>query len=157
MNIFYLDADIAQCARFHGDKHVIKMILESAQILCSVLWLNDIKAPYKATHIKHPCVLWANQSLANWLWLKDLATALNDEYKYRFNQTKNHKSFDVIQRLKFPSRQNIGLTERPQALPDEFKQDDPIQAYRAYYQSRKQHLAQWTKRGKPDWFILAKR
>lgn len=157
MNIFYLDDDIRHCAQFHCDKHVIKMTLESAQILCSVLCINHIKAPYKATHLKHPCVIWANQSLSNWLWLKALAGALNDEYKYRFNHTKNHKSFDVILSLEIPLIPDLGLTERPQALPDEFKQNDPIQAYRDYYQSRKQHLAQWTKRGKPYWFVLSKK
>lgn len=155
MNIFYLDSNVNLCARFHCDKHVVKMILESAQILCSVLWQNQVSAPYKATHQKHPCVVWANQSLANWLWLKDLAAALNDEYKYRFNHTKNHKSFDVILQLQAPPIPNIGITKRPQALPDEFKDEDPIQAYRQYYQVSKKHLAKWTKREKPDWFVLS--
>lgn len=57
MNIFYLDDDIETCARYHCDKHVIKMILESAQILCTVLWINQIPAPYRSTHKHHPCVI----------------------------------------------------------------------------------------------------
>lgn len=153
MNIFYLDSDITQCARFHCDKHVIKMLLESAQILCSVLWLHQIKAPYKPTHLNHPCVLWANESLSNWLWLKKLAYALNEEYKYRFNCKSNHKSYDVISSLEIPPILDRGLTERPQALPDEFKQEDPVKAYRQYYKMRKQHLGHWTKRDIPDWFL----
>lgn len=157
MNIFYLDKDIGRCAQYHCDKHVIKMILESAQILCSVLRIHHMDAPYKATHVKHPCVIWVNQSLSNWLWLKALASALNDEYKYRFNHTKNHKSFDVILSLETPPIPDLGLTERPQALPEELKQKDPIQAYRQYYQAHKQHLAQWTKRKKPNWFVLSKK
>ena len=153
MNIFYLDSVITQCARDHCDKHVVKMILESAQILCSVLWMHDIKAPYKPTHLHHPCVLWANQSLSNWLWLKQLSGALNEEYKYRFNHKKNHKSYDVVLKLQNPSIIDLGLTERPQALPDEFKQTDPVKAYRQYYKARKLHLAQWTKREIPVWFL----
>ncbi len=153
MNIFYLDSDITQCARYHCDKHVIKMILESAQILCSVLWMHHIKAPYKPTHLHHPCVLWANHSLSNWLWLKQLAGALNEEYKYRFNHKKNHKSYDVIQALQNPTIIDLGLTERPQVLPDEFRQTDPVRAYRQYHKARKQHLAQWTKREIPAWFL----
>lgn len=152
MNIFYLDEDITKCARFHCDKHVIKMILESAQILCSVLWMHDVKAPYRLTHIHHPCVIWANESLSNWLWLKDLAKALNDEYKYRFNHEKNHKSYDVILNLEVPSIIDHGLTERPQVMPDEFKQVDPVKAYRAYYKARKREIARWTKRDIPAWF-----
>ena len=153
MNIFYLDYDINKCARFHTDKHVIKMILESAQILCSVLWLHHIEAPYKPTHLNHPCVLWVNQSLSNWYWLKDLAGALNEEYRYRFNHTRNHKSYDVILSLEVPPLIDLGLTERPQVMPDQFKQLDPVRAYRQYYKISKYHLAQWTKRDIPDWFL----
>jgi hypothetical protein len=152
MNIFYLDPDIRQCARFHCDKHVVKMILESAQILCSVLWLHHIKAPYKPTHMRHPCVLWANESLSNWLWLKELACALNEEYKYRFNHKSNHKSYDIISGLEIPPIVDLGLTKRPQTMPDEFKQEDPVEAYRQYYKICKQHIGHWTKREIPAWF-----
>lgn len=153
LNIFYLDSDITKCARFHADKHVIKMILESAQVLCSVLWMHGIRAPYKPTHLKHPCVLWANHSLSNWYWLKDLAGALNEEYKYRFNHENNHKSYDVILSLETPPLIDLGLTERPQVMPDEFKHIDAVSAYRHYYKVGKSHLAQWTKREAPDWFF----
>ena len=152
MNIFYLDSNIEACARYHCDKHVIKMILESAQILCTVLWMHNIYAPYQATHQHHPCVLWANESLSNWLWLKDLAASLNKEYRYRFNHEKNHKSYDVILNLENPPLADFGLTEQPRVMPDEFKQADPVRAYRAYYKNRKQHLAHWTKRAIPEWF-----
>lgn len=154
MNIFYLDTDIELCARFHCDKHVVKMILESAQILCTVLWLNQIEAPYKPAHAKHPCVLWANESLSNWIWLKDLAKALNDEYRYRFNHRYNHKSFDIITSLETPPIPDIGLTKRPQTMPDAFKQEDPVKAYQAYYRLHKKNIARWTKRQVPPWFFL---
>jgi hypothetical protein len=153
MNIFYLDSDIEQCARFHCDKHVIKMILESAQILCTVLWMHDIPAPYRPTHVHHPCVKWANESLSNWCWLKKLAGALNEEYKYRFNHTQNHKSYNLILKLEPPPMKDLGLTPIAQAVPEEFKQADPIQAYRDYYKLCKIHLAHWTKREIPDWFF----
>lgn len=151
MNIFYLDSDPKKCAQYHCDKHVIKMILETAQILCSVLWMHQISAPYRPTHLKHPSVIWANQSLANWCWLKDLATALNKEYQFRFHHTKNHKSYDVILSLEIPPIDDIGLTVRPLVMPDEFKQTDPILAYRHYYKIGKQHIAKWTHRTVPDW------
>jgi hypothetical protein len=153
MNIFYLDADIEKCAHFHCDKHVVKMILESAQILCSVLWMHQIQAPYKPTHLRHPCVLWTNESLSNWLWLKKLAYALHEEYQYRFNPKKNHKSYDIILHLAIPPILDKGLTARPQTLPEECKQIDPIEAYRSYYKTHKRHIAHWTKREIPDWFL----
>jgi hypothetical protein len=154
MNIFYLDDNIKTCARYHCDKHVVKMILESAQILCTVLWINNIPAPYRPTHKSHPCVLWTNQSLANWYWLKELNSALNEEYKYRFNRHKNHKSYDVVVTLGTPPLPDIGLTEIRQVLPQDYKNENPIQAYRDYFIARKSHLAQWTKRDVPLWFLL---
>ena len=84
MNIFKLDEPIRSCAQMHCDKHVSKMILESAQMLCTALWVNGQSAPYKAVHAKHPCTLWAAESLDNWLWLKELAIYLNEEFCWRY-------------------------------------------------------------------------
>ena len=140
MNIFYFDENVDECARDHCDAHVVKMILESAQILCTVLWMNDIHAPYRSTHNNHPCTVWANQSLSNWNWLKMLAEALNQEYKYRFNHDRNHKSYDVIVTLNPPPIIDLGLTERPQVMPDEYKNKRPEIAYRQYFVARKLHL-----------------
>lgn len=152
MNIFYLDTELEMCARYHCDAHVIKMILESAQILCTVLWMHDIVAPYRPTHQKHPCVLWANQSLANWCWLRDLAGALNQEYKYRFNHTQHHRSYDVIESLPLPPLADIGLTEIPQVMPIEYQHASPVIAYRRYFIGCKPHLAKWKNRPIPAWF-----
>ena len=152
MNIFYFDTDMDLCARYHCDAHVVKMILESAQILCTVLWINNIPAPYRPTHQNHPSVLWANQSLANWCWLRDLARVLNQEYKYRFNHSNNHRSYDVIAQLPLPPIPDLGLTELPQVMPPEYQHASAVEAYRAYFTHRKAHLAKWTKRPIPDWF-----
>jgi hypothetical protein len=152
MNIFYFDEQIEVCARNHCDAYVVKMILESAQILCTVLWLNDISAPYRPTHRNHPSVAWANRSLANWNWLKQLAGALNEEYKYRFNHTRNHKSYDVILSLPTPPIADIGVTPIVQVMPEEYQQENPVEAYRQYFKARKSHLARWTKRDIPHWF-----
>lgn len=152
MNIFILDKDIEKCARYHCDKHVLKMILEYAQILCTVLWQTDVAAPYRPTHSKHPCVIWAGQSLSNWLWLKELATALNSEYRYRFDKSCNHKSFDVIAMLPQPNIPDLGLTPHVQAMPIVYRTNNPVNAYRQYYVNNKAHLAKWTKRTTPAWF-----
>lgn len=154
MNIFYFDEDIDTCARYHCDTHVIKMILESAQILCTVSWMHEISAPYRPTHQKHPCVVWSNESLANWRWLKDLACALNQEYQYRFNPINNHRSYDVIQSLIEPPLPLIGLTKRPQVMPLEYQNASPVEAYRRYFARCKSHLAKWTKRSAPEWYLM---
>ena len=153
MNIFYLDKDIQLCAQYHCDKHVIKMILEYAQILCTVLHKRGKLAPYHPTHINHPCVLWAGESQENWEWLRNLAQALNEEYRFRFDKLINHKSYNVILTLPSPDLPRMGLTERPQTMPDEYKvMGDPVAAYRNYYIHGKQKILAWRKRGAPWWY-----
>lgn len=114
------------------------MILESTQILCTVLAKTGVDTPYRPTHKNHPCTLWAEESLDNWLWLLDLTMALNSEYMYRFNRKTSHKSAIVAQSLVFPEITPIGLTERPQAMPEKYRiPDDPVSAYRQYYLAEK--------------------
>lgn len=154
MNIFILDENIAKCARYHCDKHVVKMILESAQILCTVSNLTGLKTPYRSTHVKHPCVKWASKSIQNWRWLKRLAYALNREYKYRFNNSKDHKAYTIISKLKEPDLPNIGMTEHPQAMPDMYKiPGNAVQAYRCYYVGMKRSFATWKRRKHPKWYL----
>ncbi|KXI23570.1 pyrimidine dimer DNA glycosylase/endonuclease V [Photobacterium sanguinicancri] len=155
MNIFILDQDIKQCAQYHCDQHVVKMILESVQMLCTALNKKGFVTPYKSTHIKHPCVLWVEASYDNFIWLRDLTIELNKEYKYRYGKDTDHKSMAVLPQiadLVFPS---IGLTPFPQAMPDIYKvDDDPILAYRQFYMGDKAKFAKWTKRSPPQWFII---
>lgn len=154
MNIFVLDSNIIKCAKYHCDRHVIKMLLEGSQILCTVCHIHNIEAPYRATHHKHPCVLWASKSIQNWRWLKKLVIALNREYKYRYRKNVDHKSFIVVTKLLEPKLPNIGLTDFCQVMPQNFHiAGDPVAAYRQYYIHNKKSIAKWTKRKTPEWFI----
>jgi hypothetical protein len=154
MNIFVLDLNIQTCAAYHADQHVIKMVLESAQMLCTVLHVNGIPAPYKPTHMRHPCTLWAGSSLANWKWLRALALCLNDEYRYRFDRRADHRSASVVQELPIPPIADSGLTEFAQAMPNQYRiSGDAVQAYRRFYCAEKAHFVTWTKRPAPAWFI----
>jgi hypothetical protein len=154
MNIFHLDDDPKKCAQYHFDKHVLKMILESVQILCSVLILKKMDAPYKLSFQHHPCVLWASKSLSNWYWLKNLTKELNKEYQYRWRKNINHRSYETI-KLFYPSNDRIkdlGITERPQMMPKKYQViGDSIKAYRTYYLSEKRDLLKYTRRMIPEW------
>lgn len=153
MNIFVLDEDIQKCAQYHCDQHVVKMILESVQILCTALNKKGFETPYKSTHLKHPSVLWVEESYDNFIWLRDLAIALNEEYKYRYNKEVDHKSIAVLPKISHFKYPGIGLTEFPQAMPDIYKvEHDPIQAYRNFYKGDKSRFAKWTKREMPEWY-----
>lgn len=154
MNIFALHSDPIQAAIYHVDKHVIKMVLESAQMLCTNLNLLNIPTPYKSCHKNHPCTIWARESRSNFTWLCELGLALGAEYTHRYNKT--HASEKVIKYC-YNLKQHIpdgNLTPFAQAMPDVYKRTDSVQAYRNYYIGDKISFAIWSKRNIPDWFVV---
>lgn len=153
MNIFYLDKDIQKCAEYHCDKHICKQIVECAQILSTTSREYGLLQGYKSTHKNHPCTKWAMISKENWVWLRDLAMALCEEYTYRYG--KIHKTESVISNLKCPPIPSIIWGEPPKCMPDEYKKDSTIESYRNYYRQGKAHLCKWTKRNKPYWMDIS--
>lgn len=165
MNIFILDQDMNISAKCLVDKHCVKMILEHCQILCSALHINpDLKQylnidmiPYKLTHTKHPCVLWASKNYNNYSYLAAYTYAINQEYKYRY--AKNHKSYLLLNDSKLITRKIIvngkalAIEELlpPKCMPLDCQLDSVIDSYRNYYSNYKNHLFSWTKRKLPSW------
>ena len=159
MNIFYLDRSIDDCVKMHLDKHVVKMCIEYAQLLSTAIQVSDPSSvnefTYKSTHKNHPDSIWTRESLDNWLYLRDLAIALGDEYHFRYGQINNkrHKSIElVVKNLKVPSLPRRGFTDPPQCMPDACKKEDAVEAYREYYRTSKADIAFWTKREIPSWW-----
>ncbi len=159
MNIFALDIDPKKAAQYHNDKHVVKMILESAQLLCSAHHMTGGSAPYKLTHKNHPSSLWCRETKENYLWLKELAENLCAEYTHRTG--KVHKSSKVINELSEPNIPPNKLTKFALAMPEQYKDEDPIKAYRKYYVAEKifmkngKRMDVWTKRDKPSWLDIS--
>jgi hypothetical protein len=153
MNIFFLHKSAEICAGMHCDKHVVKMILETAQLLSSVHYMTDshYKPVYKLTHKNHPCSIWSRESLGNYLWLCELGIELCKEYTYRY--LKIHKSQEYIAELtiNLPPIIDKGITTIRQAMPDIYKNVDPTKAYRDYYIAEKSRLFSWKNRPKPFW------
>tara|TARA_Y100001963_G_C6662622_1_gene391246 strand:- start:258 stop:740 length:483 start_codon:yes stop_codon:yes gene_type:complete len=152
MNIFAVDTDPKIAAQQLCDKHVVKMILESAQMLCSVFPNGD--APYRRAFYNHPCTKWARESAENYEWLLDHAYAMCQEYTRRYG--KVHKSLDAISwcgsnyhKLNIPRQ---GLTKFAQAMPEQYKNSCGVTAYRSYYNGEKAYFAKWSKRETPSWF-----
>lgn len=153
MNIFILDRTIKKCARYHADQHVVKMILEETQILCTVLNENGATTPYRSTHVNHPCVVWAGESRSNWKWLQKLTLFLNEEYQYRYGATSDHRSAAIARDLPLPAIPDRGLTEFVQVMPERYRiNGDPVQAYRDYYVGEKSGFARWSRRRTPRWY-----
>lgn len=178
MNRFVLDEDPYVAAMYHCDKHVVKMILEEAQMLSSAhrvldgqevvgqsksgrkakRWkLNDTREDklYQATHINHPCTQWSMHTSANYMWSVELFRCLLDEYTYRYG--KSHKCEELYPILRnLPKRiMSANRTWFPQAMPEECKRDNPVEGYRDYYINHKVRFAKWTNRQTPEWFTCS--
>jgi hypothetical protein len=143
MNIFYLDHDPYKAASYFYDKHKVKMILESAQMLCTAHHVygdpNDV--PYRQAHLNHPSTIWARESRPNYFWLYEHMIALGQEYTKRYG--KIHMTIDKCRyALSFcpDGITSETFTEPPQCMPDEYKvEGDSISAYWNYYEQEK-HL-----------------
>ena len=157
MNIFVLDQDPRVCAVYHNDKHVVKMILESAQLLCGVHHMTEsnLDVPYGLSHKNHPCSIWARKCIENYIWLCDLGLELSKEYTHRY--CKRHKSQDIIEwcMTNLPNLPEFGdITQHPKAMPDECKTDDVVESYRRYYIMEKSSFCNWKNREIPNWYKI---
>jgi len=155
MNIFILDRDVKKCAVYHNDKHVVKMILETAQLLCGVHHMTNFNVqniPYKLSHKNHPCSIWCRENLSNYFWLCELGLELCKEYTYRYG--KRHKSQDVIEWCvtNHPPIPEGKFTEPPKAMPDQYKNGSVVDSYRQYYIGEKKSFSNWKNRPTPFWF-----
>jgi len=147
MNIFYLDKDPKLAAIYQYNKHVVKMILESAQMLCTAHHCygsaeQKANVPYKQAHLNHPSTIWARQSKSTYMWLYDHMMALGTEYYVRYGKT--HLTITKCKEfLATPPKyiQGDEWSQPPQAMPDEYKHKDSIIAYWQYYINGKSHIA----------------
>ena len=182
MNIFFLDKDPVIAARMSCDKHVCKMIIESAQMLSTAhrildgeeytdktkngrkikRWRlknsNEEAVIYKASHIKHPSTVWVMQSAYNYRWLYLHMLELNEEFKKRYNHTQDHMTIRKLKDILNHPPKNISLgqigTDPTPAMPDECKiPGDVVGSYRKYYIMKKKEFATWKSPAKiPDWY-----
>lgn len=161
MNTFHLDDCPRESARLMNDQHVIKMILESAQLLSTAHWVMDgYCRAYKQTHENHPSAIWVRESRANYKWLYEHLVALIDEHMYRYNRTTPHKTYSHLDTLRNPPRSLSGesLTPIRLAMPDYLQTlYSGVEAYRMYYAIHKRTMVNgkaytWTLRNKPEWF-----
>jgi len=159
MNIFYLHEDPKTCAEMHCDKHVVKMILEYAQLLSTAHHVLDGEPSiecYKMTHKNHPSAIWARQTSDNYLWLHDLLCKLCAEYTVRYHKKHKVERSGLLERLsQLPTNiVNDGTTPMPQCMPDDFKVDnDSVSAYKKYYLYGKRDIAVWKYTDQPDWWF----
>lgn len=181
MNIFYIDSNPMVCAKMHNDKHVVKMIVEYAQLLSSAHRIIDgvesiglsksgrkqklyvlpddrEQVLYKATHANHPSAKWTRHCWSNYFWLYSMWTHLLDEYAHRYG--KRHACERLLAHLaRAPNNISTAyqFSSPWRAMPDQYKvlrsePDYTVKSYRAYYLGEKVKMSRWTNREMPDWF-----
>lgn len=145
-----LDKDPIKAAEMQCDKHCIKMVLDTAQLLSSAMHLTGSIGPYQPCYLNHPCTEWAAESRQNFDWLKAHGLALASEYTHRYG--KVHLSTDCIRSCSNTSIADRSATPPVLAMPEFCRLADPVEAYRMYYNTIKYKIAVWTNRNVPEWF-----
>lgn len=166
MNIFATDASPTRSAFDLDDKRIIKMILESTQMLCTAINELGHTTPYKSTHVNHPANVWVRQSKQNWIWLWEHAYELMDRYQAVYG--KNHKCrmiiIDLIDNYE-DALPDIGLTSFANCAAHKEKGisykhlADVHEAYRRYLVDRwngDTRKPTWQKRKMPNWVNVDK-
>jgi hypothetical protein len=158
VNIFYLDRDPKIAAQMHCDKHCIKMILESAQMLSTAHRVIDgddyanERGLYKMAHKNHPSTIWVRSSDEHYNWMYSLMLSQMEEYTYRYD--KHHATERLIEPLRLlpTSIENNGFVDPPMCMPEYCKKDDVVSSYQNYYIEEKSDFATWKRRAMPEWF-----
>lgn len=159
MNIFFLDRSPMMAAKYHCNKHVIKMILETAQLLSTAHRIVDgdraknLDKLYRVTHKNHPTTKWVCSSVTHYIWTYELFCELCREYRTRYG--KVHLSeIKLIETLNSPPQfmAHAGWIDPPQVMPPHCKTSDTVKAYRSYYIREKGHICQWPNDLEPYWF-----
>jgi|LakMenEpi03Aug12_release.lakeMendotaPanAssembly.Ray.scaffolds.fasta_scaffold37511_5 hypothetical protein len=180
MNLFILDTDPIQAARDHCDNHLVKMILEGAQILGSTMWIQNgitsrkeinaltevpdywngfprqtpegVPLPYGIGFANHPSSKWTRSSYENWKWTVDLCVEMSFEHERRWGRvTSMRKIVEWFASHRPPGLAEIGITPFYLAMPDQIKTEDPVHSYRLYYAGWKEYFAKW-KSSEPSWW-----
>lgn len=170
MNIFVLDSSPYLAAQYHCDKHVVKMISESVQMLHAAMPklpvpLIQLQPIVKLTHQHHPCTIWAGESYSNFCWLAELAYYLCKEKSMRWPHNREHQYAGWIRQLSVFLKHNLDVappTHFPIAITWSQCQGlnipvaDAVKLYRQYYCLDKQHIRKYTNQLTPKWFLTTK-
>lgn len=178
MNIFVLDTDPELCAKYHCNKHLVKMITEHNQILGSIAYfargvnkkseitstfiektfagfprkLNGNINPYGIGYRNHPCTQWTARSFENYIWLCKLNLEMCKEYTRRYGRVHAGEAITNWYLENVPKLPTVGMTPFALAMPEDCKSTDTVKAYRTYYIKHKAGFAKWPADSIPNWW-----
>lgn len=159
MNIFFLDWNLKLCAQYACNKHICKLLIEHTQLLYSVYHLIDpeillttLLIPYKLTHKNHPCAKWVRENISNFLCLLELTWEYCKEYTFRYNKIHSCQKHIIWMLQNLPrGLSSESMTKPVQAMPDKYKSEDSVEAYRNYYIGEKLYFVKYKNRDPPEW------
>jgi len=182
MNIFYLDEDPIVAAEMQCNKHISKMIVETAQMLSTCHRMLDGKLSkrpsvsgkrmvpyyelsdsredtlYKAVHFNHPCNIWLRESSGNYDWTYIHFIGLGKEYEQRYG--RQHETILNLNVPLWPKPNNIArgkLTPPALAMTDKpecIVPNDPVKSYQNFYITKQQRFDMgWPEGKQPEWFV----
>ena len=176
MNLFFLSVLPTECAEYHCDKHVVKMILEIVQMLYTahILAKSDnlmVDHYRKISNHNHPMAIWIRKCSSNYLYAAEVGISIAHEYTKRYHKVHScekhvkwlyehlpeFNNVDYIKKCTFATNDyfiSLGMTPIPLCMPEDCYLDDPIKSYRKYYLLHKKHFATW-KVSIPCWFCLS--
>lgn len=182
MNIFVLDENPQIAAEMHCDKHVPKMIIEHTQMMAAAYYstigisrkkeiegkqkeVNELfkdwprkkpdgsDHPYSISHVNHPCTVWTRSSIENFNWLLECTDSLCTEFEKRWKHPHSIKAIINWMRKNPPKLPSVGLQPFAKAMPDCFREPNPVQSYRKYYGMKTSYMrVQWIKGSTPSWW-----
>jgi hypothetical protein len=154
MNIFYINPDPITAAQELADDHIRKMQIESAQMCCTAHWETGGTAPYKRAHKNHPSTIWTRQSIQHYRWLVKHGLEICSEFEKRYGKVHATKQVLLWCQDNEPSLPNNEFTEPPQCMPEEFRKENTVEAYKNFYINDKVKVKKldWKKlNNKPEW------
>ena len=155
MNIFHLSSNPRYCAEWLCDKHCVKMIVETGQMLCTAyqrhFGLQDDL--YKPAYPKHPMTIWVGNTRGNFIFTLSLFDYLLNEYNCRYKKVHSTNRIKKLLWDKYTdwNKLNGEFTNPPLCMPDEYKTDCYITSYRKYYIGEKKKIAKYKFTEPPQW------
>ena len=155
MNIFHLDKNPLFCAQWLCDKHCVKMVVETAQMLCTAyqrhFGLKDDL--YKPAYPKHPMTIWVGDTKENYFFTMRLFNYMLDEYTNRYSKVHSSSRINLLLNSKYKEWHNLSgkFTKPPLCMPDQYKTDCYITSYRKYYIGEKKRIAKYKFTEPPQW------
>lgn len=164
MNLFYLDHNLNKCVQYHCDKHVVKMITETAQLISNVhricsgnKVIPDFVMQFDKRHANSPHAKWLRESVYNYNFICKFGLELYYEYQFRYNNPEKHQRALKIFLWSLDTKPKLPSSEfvlPPIVMKDNFKiNNNIVLSYRNLYMTEKRHFMSWTKRKKPIWYI----